>query len=145
MLISTRCLRGFMSNLIKKSWKGHTVSNRSRFGNLFESFAYPPTICYWHGTRKYRRLPEKRPKKRSLRKHNKKFVVCTNMWHIDNELSWLFFNRLSPTRYIKVKRMGIAEILRGIWLFSAKMIKNSESVSKQPTQLFRYGKHSKLK
>ena len=31
--------------------------------------------------------------------------------------------------------MGIAEILRRIWLFSANKIKTSQSVSKQPTQL----------
>ena len=31
--------------------------------------------------------------------------------------------------------MGITEILRRIWLFSANKIKSSESVSKQPTQL----------
>jgi hypothetical protein len=36
---------------------------------------------------------------------------------------------------MKVKRMGIIESLRRIWLFSAKKIKSSESFSKQPTQL----------
>ena len=36
---------------------------------------------------------------------------------------------------MKVKRMGITEILRRIWLFSANKIKRSESFSKQPTQL----------
>ena len=36
---------------------------------------------------------------------------------------------------MKVKRMGITEILRGVWLFSANKMKSSESVSKQPTQL----------
>ena len=35
--------------------------------------------------------------------------------------------------YMKVKRMGITEILRRIWLFSANKIKSSESFSKQPT------------
>jgi hypothetical protein len=34
-------------------------------------------------------------------------------------LSWLFTNRFRATRYMKVKRMGITEILRRIWLFSA--------------------------
>ena len=34
-----------------------------------------------------------------------------------------------------VKRMGMIEILRRIWLFSANKIKSSESGSKQPTQL----------
>ena len=36
---------------------------------------------------------------------------------------------------MKVKRMGITEILRRIWLFSVNKIKRSESFSKQPTQL----------
>ena len=36
---------------------------------------------------------------------------------------------------MKVKRMGITEILRRTWLFSANKIKSSEYVSKQPTQL----------
>ena len=35
---------------------------------------------------------------------------------------------------MKVKRMGITEILRRICLFSANKIKRSESYSKQPTQ-----------
>ena len=36
---------------------------------------------------------------------------------------------------MKVKRMGIKEILRRIWLFSANKTKSSESFNKQPTQL----------
>ena len=36
---------------------------------------------------------------------------------------------------MKVKRMGITEIVRSIWLFSTKKIIRSESVSKQPTQI----------
>ena len=36
---------------------------------------------------------------------------------------------------MKIKRMGITEILERIWLFSANKIKNSESGSKQPAQL----------
>ena len=36
---------------------------------------------------------------------------------------------------MKVRRMGITEILRRIWLFIANKIKSSESISKQPTQL----------
>ena len=36
---------------------------------------------------------------------------------------------------MKAKWMGIPEILRKIWLFSANMAKSSESFSKQPTQL----------
>ena len=51
-------------------------------------------------------------------------------------MSWVgcFTNRLIATRYMKVKRMGITEILRKIWLFSANKIKSSESFSKQQTQ-----------
>ena len=36
---------------------------------------------------------------------------------------------------MKVKRMGITEILKRIWLFSANKIKSFESFSKQPTQV----------
>ena len=36
---------------------------------------------------------------------------------------------------MKVKGMGITEILRRIWLFAGNKIKSSESFSKQPTQL----------
>ena len=36
---------------------------------------------------------------------------------------------------MKVKGMGITEILRRIWLFSSNKIKSHESFSKQPTQL----------
>ena len=65
---------------------------------------------------------------------------CDNyvlQWWVDleDELSWLFTNRLSATRSMKVKRMGITEILRRIWLFSAYKIKSSECFSKQPIQL----------
>ena len=56
--------------------------------------------------------------------------MCRN-----DELSWLFTNRLSATRYMKVKRIRMTEILRRIWLFPANKIKISESVSKQPTEL----------
>ena len=41
----------------------------------------------------------------------------------NNELSWLFINRFRATRYMKVKRTGIKEILRRVWLFSANKIK----------------------
>ena len=43
--------------------------------------------------------------------------------------SWLFTKRLSATRYTIVKRMGITEMLRWIWLFTANKIKSSESGS----------------
>ena len=52
-------------------------------------------------------------------------IMCRN-----DELSWLFTNRLSATRYMKVKRIRMTEILRRIWLFPAN--KSSESFSKQP-------------
>ena len=57
-------------------------------------------------------------------------IMCRN-----DELSWLFTNRFKATRYVKIKIVGIAEVLRSIWLFSTKKIKSSESGSKQPTQL----------
>ena len=53
----------------------------------------------------------------------------------DDELSWLFTNWFSDTRYMKVKRMGITKILRRIWLFPVNKTESSESFSKQPTQL----------
>ena len=53
----------------------------------------------------------------------------------EDELSWLFTNRISATSYMKVKRMGITETLRKIWLFDANKMKSSESGSKQPTQI----------
>ena len=59
--------------------------------------------------------------------------MCRN-----DELSstnWLFTNRFSATVYMKVKRMGITEILRRIRLFSANKTKSLESFNKQPTQL----------
>ena len=62
-------------------------------------------------------------------------ISAAMMSWVPRELSWLFTNRFSATRYMKVKRMGITEILRRIWLFSANKIKSSESVSKQPSQL----------
>ena len=70
----------------------------------------------------------------------KRGALCDNyvtQWwvELEDELNWLFTNRLSATRYMKVKRMGITEILRKIWQFSANEIKSSESVNKQPTQL----------
>jgi len=45
------------------------------------------------------------------------------MWQLCAAMmSWLFTNRLCATRWMKVKRMGITEILRRIWLFSANKI-----------------------
>ena len=69
------------------------------------------------------------------------------MCHNDElSLSWLFTNRFRATRYSTVKRMGITEILRRIWLFSANKIKSSESFSKQSTQLIieAHNCHTKL-
>ena len=69
-----------------------------------------------------------------------KIDKCDNyvlQWWVEfaYELSWLFTNRFRATRCMKVKRMGITEILRRIWLFSANKMKSSESFSEQPTQL----------
>ena len=62
--------------------------------------------------------------------------LCPQWWdEFNGELNWLFTCRHRDTRYTKVKRMGIREILRRIWLFSANKIKSSESISKQPIQL----------
>ena len=73
------------------------------------------------------------------------------MWQLCNAMmSWvglrveLVVYRLSATRLMKVKRMGVTEILRKIWLFSANEIKSSESFSKQPTQLI-VGPNSSLR
>ena len=67
-----------------------------------------------------------------MRKKMSQFDNYVWQWwvELDDELNWLFTNILSATRYIKVKRMGITEILRRIWLFSANQIKSSESFSK---------------
>ena len=47
-------------------------------------------------------------------------LMCRNdKIECDDELSWLFSNRFSATGYKTVKRMGITETLRRIWLFSA--------------------------
>ena len=64
-------------------------------------------------------------------------LISPQWWVVFNdELSWLFTTRFRlPDTYMKVKRMGITEILRKIWQFSANEIKSSESVNKQPTQL----------
>ena len=45
-------------------------------------------------------------------------IMCRNDELKNDELSWLFNNRFRATRYMNVKRMGISEILRRIWLFS---------------------------
>jgi hypothetical protein len=53
----------------------------------------------------------------------------------NDELSWYFPNRFIATKYMKVKRMGITEILGRIWLFSENKIKSSEYFNKQTTRL----------
>ena len=68
--------------------------------------------------------------KNSLNNQISESIICHN-----DELSWLFTNRVSAIKHMKVKRMGITEILRRIWLFSLIKIKSSESFNKQPTQL----------
>ena len=66
------------------------------------------------------------------------------MWQLCAKMmSWVqwwvelvgYSNRLSATRYMKGKRMGMIEILGGIWLFSANEMKMSETFSKEPTQV----------
>ena len=42
-----------------------------------------------------------------------------------------FFYKVLLSRYMKVKRIGIKEILRRIWLLSAKKVKSSQSICKQ--------------
>ena len=68
--------------------------------------------------------------------------MCSNylsQWWVEFEfeLTWdcLQLSFLMKCYYMKVKRMGIKEILRRIWLFSVNKIRTSESVSKQPSQL----------
>ena len=68
--------------------------------------------------------------KNSLNNQISESIICHN-----DELSWLFTNRVSAIKHMKVKRMGITEILRRIWLFSLIKIKSSLSFYKQPTQL----------
>ena len=47
-------------------------------------------------------------------------IMCWN-----DELSWLFTNRVRATGYLKVKRMETTEFLRKVWLFSANKIKKT--------------------
>ena len=59
-------------------------------------------------------------------------LMCCN-----DELSWMmsWVGCSTATRWMKVKRMGITEILKTIWLFTENKIKSSESFCKEPTQL----------
>ena len=58
------------------------------------------------------------------------------LWvELGNELSWLFTDRLSTTRCMKAKRMGITEILGRICLFSANKLTSSKSFTKQHSHL----------
>ena len=52
-------------------------------------------------------------------------------------MSWVrrWVELVVTNRFNATKRVGITEISRRIWLFSAHNIKSSESVSQQPTQL----------
>ena len=64
------------------------------------------------------------------------FTIFSNSVELGDKLSWLFTNRLKC--YQKVKRIGITETLRRIWLFSENKIKSSEpsmASTKQPIQL----------
>ena len=58
--------------------------------------------------------------------------MCCN-YELSLTMSWV--GCLLTDLVLPVKRMGITEILRRIWLFSANKTKSFESFSKQPTQL----------
>ena len=68
-------------------------------------------------------------------------IIChNNELSSSLSLSWLeiVYNSvfwLSATRYMKANRIGWKEILRRIWLISAKKIKPSESIPKQSSQV----------
>ena len=70
-------------------------------------------------------------------------LLCDNylpQWwvELDDELSWLFTNRLRVTRQMKIKRMGLTEILRRIWLFFENKIKSSELFCKPTNSTHRW-------
>ena len=68
-------------------------------------------------------------------------IICVTIMYRNDELiskmSWVgcLLTNFSATRYMTVKRMGLSEIIKRTWLFSANKIKSSESGSKHPTQL----------
>ena len=74
---------------------------------------------------------------------NTPFVATIHLWQLCAAMmTWVgrwvelvLLTDSSATRYMKVKRIGITEFLRRIWIFSANKIKSSESGGKQPTQL----------
>ena len=66
-------------------------------------------------------------------------IIC-HKDELSSSLTWLeiVYSSVfwwSATRYMKVKRMKIKEILRRIWLLSANNIKPSESMCKQSIQV----------
>ena len=66
--------------------------------------------------------------------------LCKTSPFYDESLTLLefFYNSvfwLSATRCIKVKRIGIKETLRSIWLISGNKIKPSQSICKQSSKL----------
>ena len=57
---------------------------------------------------------------------------------LSSTMSWvgcLLTDSGLPDTYMKVKRMGITEMLKRIWLFSTNKIKSSEYISKQSSQV----------
>ena len=103
------------------------LQNRHIFGNdlLFPGFGSSLRLLHWHARAWLTAV----------------WQLCATMtswvrWRVEfnDDLSWLFFDRFIDTRYMKVKRTEITDILKRIWLFSANETKSSESF-KKPTQL----------
>ena len=103
---SAGCIPGVSSTNDKKSFPTIQVNSNSNFGQyLAAATAHQFHAVVWQ--------------------------LCAAM------MSWvgcILTDYVLPDK-LKGKRMGITEILRWIWLFSAYKIKSSESFSKQLTQL----------
>jgi len=59
----------------------------------------------------------------------KGLLTSVSIFCCNDDLSRLFTNRFSATRYMKVKTMGITENLRRVWLFSANKNNQLNSLS----------------
>ena len=64
-------------------------------------------------------------------------IICHND-ELSSSLSWLKIVHNSVFWYMKIKRMGIKEILRRTWLTSENKIKPPKSFSKQSSQVNSY-------
>ena len=64
-------------------------------------------------------------------------VILTGLYFMSNEMEKINVPNFCCNDELSsmIKRMGITESLRRIWLFSANKTKSSESVGNQPTQL----------